>query len=236
MAERREPRNVVDNIHNLIAQTCRLLCRGQLFTWFLIGGAHANKPLIYETEGERSCATPAVRVTVRDLFTTQQAAALLQRCEDRIGNSEPILAAELVKTLKVGTTLINWRDHRKAFRNAESVVLAATRRGDVHDARPLLSANITPRDHPVRGAIRTECCGYRWCGIERCAIAPSHELTAGLGIEDLGARGASAECGDSSRGANPQLASVKLHKFIGERRIHRGRDVGWDRPRCRRPR
>ena len=235
MAKRWEPRDVVDNVHDLIAQAPRLLGSGQLLAWLLERGAHADKPLIDEAEGERRRAAPAVRIAVRDLLSSQQAAALLKGSKDKIRDSEPILAAEIIESRKVGTALVNWRNHRKAFGDAESMVLATARRGDVHDAGPLFSANITPRDHAMRGSVGTECLGYGCGSIKRGAIAPSDKLTPLLGIEHLGARGTAAECGDAARCANPHLASVELHQLIRESWIHRGGDVGWNRPRRCRP-
>ena len=235
VAKRWEPRDVVDNVHDLIAQAPRLLGSGQLLAWLLERGAHADKPLIDEAEGERRRAAPAVRIAVRDLLSSQQAAALLKRSKDEVCNSEPILAAEVVESRKVGTALVNWRNHREAFGDAEGMVLATARRGDVHDAGPLFSANITPRDHAMRGSVGTERLGYGCGSIKRGAIAPSDKLTPLLGIEHLGARGAAAECGDAARCANPHLASVELHQLIREGWIHRGGDVGRNRPRRRCP-
>ena len=144
MPKRWEPRDVVDDIHDLIPKAPRLLGGSQLLTWLLIGCTHADKPLIDETEGERRRAAPAVRIPVRDLLSAQQAAALLKRSKDKIGDCEPVLTAEIVEPLKVGTALIDWRNHREAFGDAEGMVFAAACWGDVHDARPLLGANITP--------------------------------------------------------------------------------------------
>ena len=235
MAERREPRNVVDDVHDLIAQAPRLLGGGQLLAWLLVGGAHADKPLINKSEGERRCAAPTVRIPVGDLLAAQEAAALLERGKDKISDSEPILAAEVVESWKVGTALVDWRNHRQPFGDAEGMVLATARRGNVHDARPLLCADVTPRDHSVRGTVGAECLRYGWGGVERGSIAPSHELAPLLCFEDLGAGGAAAECGDAARGANPHLASVELHQFIRECRIDRRSHVGRNRPRRCRP-
>ena len=63
----------------------------------------------------------------------------------------------------------------------------------------------------MRGAICTECLCYGGGGVERGAIAPSDQLAPLLGIEHLGARGTTAECSDTARGADPHLASVKFH-------------------------
>ena len=235
MAERGEPRDVVDHIHDLIAQAPRLLRGTQLLAWLLVGGAHADKPLIHESEGERRCTAPAVRVSVRDRLSTQEAPALLKGSKDEIGNSEPVFAAQFIEPLKVDTALINRRNHRQSFGDAERVVLAAAGRGDVHDARPLLCSNITPRDDAVRGTICAECLCYGWGGVERGAIAPSHHLAPLLRLKHLGARCATAECGDTARRADPHLATVKLHQFIREGWAHRSGDVGGNRPRRCRP-
>ena len=172
---------------------------------------------------------------MRDLLSTQEAPTLLQRNKDEIGNSEPVLTAEIVEPLKVDTALINRRNHRQAFGDAERVVLAAAGRGDVHDARPLLCSNITPRDDAVCGPIWAECFGYGWRGVKRGAIAPSHQLAPLLGLEHLGARCTTAECGNAARSTDPHLATVKLHQLIREGWAHRSGDVGGNRPRRCRP-
>ena len=144
MAERGEPRNVVDDVHDLVAQAPRLLCSSELLAWLLVGGTHADEPLIYEPEGEWRRTAPAVRISVRDLLSTQEAPALLQRNKDKISNSEPVLTTQFVESLEVRAALINGRNHRQAFGDTERVVLAAAGRGDVHDARPLLCADVAP--------------------------------------------------------------------------------------------
>ena len=214
VSERWEPRDVVNDIHDLIAQAPRLLCRTQLLAWLLVGGAHADKPLIHESEGERRCTAPTVRIPVRDLLSTQEAPALLKGSKDEIGNSEPVFPAQIIEPLKVDTALINRRNHRQAFGDAEGVVLATAGRGDVHDARPLFGANVAPRDHTVCGTIWAEGCGYGWRGIKRGAVAPPHQLAPLLGVKYLRARCTTAECGDATRCADPHLAPIKLHQFI----------------------
>ena len=81
---------------------------------------------------------------MRDLLSTQEAPALLQRNKDRIGNSEPVPATQFVESIEVRTALINRRNHWQAFGDTERVVLAAAGRGDVYDARPLLCADVAP--------------------------------------------------------------------------------------------
>jgi hypothetical protein len=141
-----------------------------------------------------------VRVPVRDLLSTQEAPALLEGSKDKISDSEPILAAEVVESWKVGTALVDWRDHRQTFGDAERMVLTATCRGDVHDARPLLCPNITPRDDAMRGTIGAECLCYGWGGIKRGAIAPSDQLAPLLCFKHRGTGCTAAERSDAARG------------------------------------
>src|SRR3990170_6689235 len=64
VAERRDPADLVDDLHDLVAEARVHLGRAELVPRAVVDGAHRDEPLVDQPEQERGAAPPAVRVAM----------------------------------------------------------------------------------------------------------------------------------------------------------------------------
>ena len=85
VAERRDPADPVDDLHDLVAQAGVHLGRGQLLARPVVDRAHADVPLVDQPEDQRRAAAPAVRVAVGVRLQAVEEAVVPQVLHDRVG-------------------------------------------------------------------------------------------------------------------------------------------------------
>ena len=150
VAERRDPPDPVDALHDLVAEAGVDLGRGQRLARLVVDLAHADVPLVHEPEQQRRAAPPAVRVPVAVRLEVVEERPPLEVVDDRLGDRRRLAPAEPAEVRVVATVLVDRADDRQPEGPPELEVLGAAARGDVDDAGPLLLADVAPRDHAVR--------------------------------------------------------------------------------------
>ena len=86
VAEVRDPADLVDDVHDLVAQAGVDLLGGQRLARLVVQRTHADEPLVDEAEDERRPAAPAVRVAVGDGLEPVEPVLALEVLDDRLGD------------------------------------------------------------------------------------------------------------------------------------------------------
>ena len=149
VAEVRDPADLVDDLHDLVAQAGVDLLLAERLARLVVERAHADVPLVDEAEDERRAAAPAVRVAVVDRLEPVEAALALEMLDDRLGDVADVPARERAEAVQEDPRLVERGDDRQPERAAELEVLGAAARCDVDDAGPLVLPDLGPGDHPV---------------------------------------------------------------------------------------
>ncbi len=192
VAEVRDPADLVDHVHDLVAEAGVDLLGGQRRAWLVVERTHADEPLVDETEDERRPAAPAVRVAVGDRLEPVEAVLALEVLDDRIGDIAHVAARQRAEPVDEDAALVERRDDRQAERLAQLEVLGAAAGGDVDDAGPLVLPDLGPRHDPM--LVRAIGGIGRAAGegvpdgrqvVERTRVAPADHLAAGDLVEHL---------------------------------------------------
>ena len=94
MAESGIQLDLVDHIHDLVAQAALFFLRGHLLARFVVQFAHADEPLVHQAEDQLGVAAPADRVAVGVRFDLVEHALSLQVLEDRLGHIRDVHAGQ----------------------------------------------------------------------------------------------------------------------------------------------
>ena len=235
VAEAGQPADVIDHVHDLVAQAALQLRRRQLRPRHVVDRAHVDVPLVHHPEQQRRAAAPAVRVAVRVRLQVVEEAARLEVLDDAAGGAGCVEPAEPAEVGQVVARFVERRDDRQPQRLAEAVVLRAAARRDVHDAGALGLADLVPGDDAmlVRSrAARRRC--RREGGlhgrqlVERPAVAPAHQLAAGSLAQH---RERPAQGRLEGALAQPEDVRALADLHVGEVLPHRRGHVGAQRPR-----
>ena len=149
VAEIGDPADVVDDVHDLVAQAGVDLLGGQRLARRVVDRAHADEPLVDEAEHERGAAAPAVRVAVLDRLEAVEPALAAQVLDDRLGDVAHVAPAERPEPIEDDPGLVDRGDDGQAECLAELEVLGAAAGRDVDDAGALVLADLAPRDDAV---------------------------------------------------------------------------------------
>ena len=172
---------------------------------------------------------------MRDLLAAQQALCGGEVRKDVLRHLMPLATTQVSKAVKVDTGLVDRCDRGEPFCNAELMVVAPASRRNVHDAGPLFRANLIPSDHAMRRSVWAERLAHRWECIKWRAVLPTDQFGPLPRLKHLRARSTAAECCGATRGANPELAAVKLHQLVVERGLDCGGNIRHNGPRRRGP-
>ena len=135
VAEVGDPADLVDDLHDLVAQAGVDLLLGQRLARLVVERAHADEPLVDEAEDERRAASPAMRVAVGDGLEPVEAALALEVLDDRVGHIADVRARQVPEAVDEEPGLVERGDDRQPELLPELEVLGAAARGDVDDAR-----------------------------------------------------------------------------------------------------
>ena len=149
MTKLRDPADLVDHIHDLVAQGFFFLLSGDLLAWFVIELAHADEPLIHQAEDQFGLAAPAGGVAVGIGFDVVEHAFLFQVFEDRVGDIRDMRAGKPAKPIHKIAFVLNRGQQREVVFFAQLEVLRAAARGDMDDARTFALADFIPQDDLV---------------------------------------------------------------------------------------
>ncbi len=239
VAEVRDPADLVDDVHDLVAQARVDLFLGQRLARLVVQRSHADEPLVDEAEDERRPAPPAVRVAVVDRLEPVEAALALEVLDDRVGHVAHVAPRQRAEPADEDAALVERGDDRQPERLAELEVLGAAARGDVDDAGPLVLADVGPRHDPVLvGRVR----GVGRAGgeglpdsrqvVERPVIAPADHVRSGDLVEHLERTGERGLEGPLPQPVDPvTLADLD----VADGRADGGSHVRGQRPGRRRP-
>jgi hypothetical protein len=187
-----DPADLVDDLHDLVAQAGVDLLPGQGLARLLVHRAHVDEPLVDEAKDEGRPASPAMRVAVGDGLEPVETALALQVLDDRVGHVADVGAGQVAEIVDEDARLVERGDDRQPERLAQLEVLGAAARGDVDDAGPLLLADLVPRHDDVLvrmvGVVAgagSEGLADRRQVVERAGITPARHLVAGDLLEDL---------------------------------------------------
>ncbi len=149
VAEARDPADLVDDLHDLVAEAGLDLGRGQLGARPVVDRAHRDVPLVDEPEDERRVAAPAVRIAVGDRLEPVEAVLALEVLNDRVGHVADVASGQRAEAVDHDPAVVERRDHRQAELLAEGVVLGTATGRDVDDPGPLFLTDLVPRDDPM---------------------------------------------------------------------------------------
>ena len=169
-------------------------------------------------------------ISVRDLLTTQQTLRSGEVREHVLCHLMPLASTEVSEAVKVEARFINWRNRREPLSNTELMVIASASRSNVHDAGPLFGTNVVPSDHAVCSSVRSERFTHGGQVIKRGTVLPTDQLRPFACFKKDSAGGTATKGGSATRCANPELAAVKLNKFVIECGMHSGGNIRGYRP------
>ena len=116
VAEVRDPADLVDDVHDLVAQAGVDLLPGQRLARLVVQRTHADVPLVDEAEDERRAAPPAVRVAVVDRLEPVEAALALEVLDDRLGDVADVAPGQRAEAVEEDPGLVERRDDRQPER------------------------------------------------------------------------------------------------------------------------
>ena len=140
------PADLVDHIHNLVAQGLLLLFGGYCLAGFVVKFAHANKPLIHQPEDQFGFAAPAGGVAMGVGFHAVEPAFFFQVFEDGVGHIGNVLSAQPAEAFDEVPLVVERGDKREAVFLAEFKVFGAAAGGNVDDAGAFFFADFIPDD------------------------------------------------------------------------------------------
>ena len=232
VAEARDPPDPVHDLHDLVAKRGVHLRLRQLVPRPVVDLAHADVPLVNESEQERRAAAPAVRIAVAVRLDVVEEPPLLEVGQDRLADVGGLAPAQPVEPRVVPAVLVDRPDHRQADLATQLVVLRTAARGDVDDPGPLLLADLGPGDHAVLVARLRERLPDRRQLVERTRVPPAGQLRPGPLLHDLEW---SAERLLQGSLAHPEVVAALAHLDVAQVRANGGGDVRGQRPGRRRP-
>src|ERR1035437_8753841 len=107
-----DPGDAFDHFHDLVAKARVHLFASHLVTRLVVNRAHADVPLVHETEHEGCPATPAVRVAVGNGLEPVEAMLVVQRLDDRLHYVANVAAGVRAEARDDYAALIERGDHR----------------------------------------------------------------------------------------------------------------------------
>ena len=120
VAERRDPPDPVDALHDLVAEAGVDLRLGQRLARLVVDLAHADVPLVDEPEQQRRPAPPAVRVAVAVRLEVVEEPPPLEVVDDRLGDCRRLAPAEPAEVRVVAPVLVDRPDDRQPERRARA--------------------------------------------------------------------------------------------------------------------
>ncbi len=105
-AERRDPTDLVGDVHDLVAQTAVFLLLGDLCVGLVVQLAHTDEPLVHQTEDQLFLAAPAGGITVGEVGEAIEQPLALQVGEDVLSDLLSTSARQPVKALDVDPVLV----------------------------------------------------------------------------------------------------------------------------------
>ena len=154
VAEAGNPADLVDHLHDLVAQAGVDLLARQLGPRLVVDRAHADEPLVDEPEHERRAAPPAMRVAVVVRLEAVEAALVLEVLDDRLGHVPDVATGQRTEAVDHDPALVERRDDRQPELAAELEVLGAAAGCDVDDARSPRPRRRRSRPRPGGGTRR----------------------------------------------------------------------------------
>ncbi len=189
VAEAGDPPDVIDHVHDLVAQAAVHLLPGEIAARDVVRRAHGDVPLVHDPVQQWRVAAPAMRVPVRVRLQVIEHALPLEVLDHPRRHRLGIQAGEPAEALDVATRLVERADDRQTERLAQVVVLGAAAGRDMDDAGALVLADVLPGDHamPVLGTLQVarERGRDRIELIERPGVVPADEIGAGAFLEHL---------------------------------------------------
>ena len=114
VAEVGDPADLVDHVHDLVAEARVDLLGRQRLARLVVQRTHADVPLVDEAEDERRPAPPAVRVAVVDRLEAVEPALALQVLDDRLGDVADVAPGQAAEPVEEDAALVERRDDRQA--------------------------------------------------------------------------------------------------------------------------
>src|SRR4051794_2838087 len=145
VAEAGDPVDLVDDVHDLVAQAALFLPLADLVSGLVVDLAHRDVPLVDDAEQQSGAAAPAMWVAVRVRLEVIEVALLLEILDDALGDGVRVESGQPPEPVEVVPVFVERRDDREADRPAQLVVLGTTPGRDVDDARALFLAALVPR-------------------------------------------------------------------------------------------
>ena len=149
VAEARNPADLVDDLHDLVAEARVDLVPGQLRAGLGVDRAHADEPLVDEPKDQRRPAPPAVRVAVDVRLEAVEALLALEVVDDRLDDIADVTTGQRPEAVDEDPALVDRSDDRQAELLAEREVLRAAAGRDVDDPGALVLADLAPGDDAV---------------------------------------------------------------------------------------
>ncbi len=239
VAEAGVPPDLVDDVHDLVAQAGVLLRLRQRLARLLVDLAHGDVPLVDDAEKQRRAAAPAVRVAVCIGLEVVVEVERLELLDDLGRDARGILAAELTEPREVVAGLVEGRDDRQLELLAQREVLGPAARGDVDDGGAFVLTHLVPFDDAVdigRLAVDVdtfgECLRHHRQVIEGEPVVPAQQVLALVLLDDLEI---ALHSGPERDLADPEALVALLDEHVVEVGVNRCGHVGRHRPGGRRP-
>ena len=139
-----DPANLVDHVHDLVAQAALFFGCGDFGPGLVVQFAHADEPLIHQAEDQLGAAAPAGGIAVGVGFDVIEDALALQIIEDRLGHIGDVHAGQPAKALDEIAVIVERGQDGEVVLFAQVEVLGAAAGGDVDDAGAFALAHAIP--------------------------------------------------------------------------------------------
>src|SRR5664280_718828 len=221
----RQPRHLVDFLEGALPQVDPRVRGG--------AGGERDEVLLGRAEDHGVVAAPAVRVLVLSGSGREERARACERLGDPRGGVEDVHPLEVRDLGRVAAAVVERRDDRDPLDLAGAEIILAVAGRGVHQAGAGIEGDVVGRDdHERLGALGQDGAPP---GRERVPVRQAEECgpLGAAGLPPLQPGGGEHRRGERRRHHQPAALSVNEHVLgVG---VHRDREVGRDRPRCRRP-
>ena len=186
VAEVGDPADLVDDLHDLVAQAGVDLLPAQRLARLVVDRPHADEPLVDEAEDERRAASPAVRVAVDVRLEAVEPPGRLEVLDDRLADVAARRDRSATRSRRGRCPISSIGATTGSPSALPSWKSSAPQPGAMW-TMPVPSSSPTSShgDDPVLVAGRGECLPDRRQLVERTAVPPAHEVPTRPLLEHL---------------------------------------------------